>query len=66
MSRVEAAFGLAIMEKLIGFVIMLIGILIFYVAYTNINNIGSYPSIFLVAGLILIGLGIVMIVAKTE
>jgi len=54
------------MEKLIGFFIMLIGVIIFYVTYTNISNIGSHPIIFLVVGLILIGLGIVMIIAKTE
>lgn len=66
MSKVEAPFGLTIMEKLVGFFIMLIGIIIFYVTYTNIGNVGSYPIIFLVAGLILIGLGIVMLLAQTE
>jgi hypothetical protein len=66
MSQVEASFGLTIMEKLIGFFIMLIGVIIFYVTYTNISNVGSHPIIFLVAGLVLMGLGIVMIIAKTE
>jgi len=66
MSKGEAPLGLTIMEKLIGFFIMLIGIIIFYVTYTNIRNIGSHPIIFLVAGLILIGLGIVMLIAKIE
>jgi hypothetical protein len=66
MSKAEAPFGLTIMEKLIGFFIMLIGIIIFYVTYTNLSSIGSYPIVFLVAGLFLIGLGIVMLIAKTE
>jgi hypothetical protein len=66
MSRGEAPLGLTIMEKIIGFFIMLIGIIIFYVTYTNITQIRSYPIIFLVAGLILIGLGILMLLAKTE
>lgn len=66
MSQGEAPFGLTIMEKLVGLLLMLIGIIIFYVTYTNISSIGSYPIIFLVAGLILIGLGIVMLTAKTE
>jgi hypothetical protein len=66
MSRGEAPIGLTIMEKLVGLFLMLIGIIFFYVTYTNISSIGSYPIIFLVAGLILIGLGIVMITAKTE
>ena len=66
MSKGEAPLGLTIMEKLIGFFIMLIGIIIFYVTYTNISSIGSHPIIFLVAGLILIGLGIVMLIAKAE
>jgi len=66
MSKGEAPLGLTIMEKLVGLFIMLIGIIIFYVTYTNISSIGSHPIIFLVAGLILIGLGIVMLIAKTE
>jgi len=66
MSKDEAPLGLTIMEKLVGFFIMLIGIIIFYVTYTNISSVGSHPIIFLVAGLILIGLGIVMLTAKTE
>lgn len=66
MSKSEAPLGLTIMEKLVGFFIMLIGIIIFYVTYTNISSIGPHPIIFLVAGLILIGLGIVMLTAKTE
>jgi hypothetical protein len=66
MSRGEAPLGLTIMEKLIGFFIMLIGIIIFYVTYTHIAEIGSHPIIFLIAGLILIGLGILMLLAKTE
>ncbi|MFB0567136.1 MAG: hypothetical protein ACETVM_00930 [Candidatus Bathyarchaeia archaeon] len=66
MSQAEAPFGLTIMEKLIGFFIMLIGIIIFYVTYANLSSVGSHPIIFLVAGLILMGLGIVMLIAKTE
>ena len=66
MSKGEAPLGLTIMEKLIGFFIMLIGIIIFYVTYTNLNTIGSHPIIFLVAGLILMGLGIAVLIAKTE
>lgn len=66
MSKGEAPLGLTIMEKLIGFFIMLIGIIIFYVTYTNISSVGSHPIIFLVAGIILIGLGIVMLIAKAE
>jgi hypothetical protein len=66
MSTGEAPIGLTIMEKLVGLIIMLIGIIIFYVTYTNISSIGVHPIIFLVAGLILIGLGIVMVTSKTE
>lgn len=66
MSKGEAPIGLTIMEKLVGLIIMLIGIIIFWVTYTNISSIGYHPVIFLVAGLILIGLGVVMVTAKTE
>jgi hypothetical protein len=66
LSGSEAPLGLTIMEKLIGFFIMLIGIIIFYVTYTNLSNLGSHPIIFLIAGLILMSLGLIMIIAKTE
>jgi len=66
MSKGEAPIGLTIMEKLVGLIIMLIGIIIFWVTYTNLSNIGSHPIIFLVTGLILIGLGVVMVTSKTE
>jgi len=66
MSKGEAPLGLAIMEKVIGFFVMLIGIILFYITYTDVSSVVSHPIIFLVAGLILIGLGIVMLIAKTE
>jgi hypothetical protein len=66
LSSSEAPLGLTIMEKIIGFFIMLIGVIIFYVTYNNLGNLGSYPIIFQIAGLILIGLGILMMIAKTE
>jgi len=65
LSSSEAPLGLTIMEKIIGFFIMLIGVIIFYVTY-NLGNVGSYLVIFLIAGLILIGLGVLMLIAKTE
>lgn len=66
MSNEEAPIGLTIMEKLVGLFIMLIGIIMFYVTYNNIGSIGPHPIIFLVAGLILIGLGLIVLIAKTE
>jgi len=65
LSKGEAPIGLKIMEKIIGFFIMLIGVIVFYVTY-NLGNLWSHLVIFLIAGLILIGLGILMLIAKTE
>jgi hypothetical protein len=66
LSESEAPLGLTIMEKIIGFFVMIIGMIIFYVTYNNLSSLESYPIIFLIAGSILIGLGILMLIAKTE
>jgi len=53
------------MEKLVGFLMIAIGAITFYVTYTNLSSAVN-PVIFLVAGILLIALGILLILAKTE
>ena len=57
--------GLAIAEKFIGLLIILIGTLITYTTYQNISNAGPNPSIFITVGVALIGLGSLLLISRT-
>jgi len=62
----EAPIGLTFMEKLIGLVMIAIGAITFYVTYTNLGSAGASPILFLAAGLTLVVLGFLLLIAKTE
>jgi len=62
----EAPVGLTIMEKLIGLLMIAIGALTFYVTYTNLTGVGANPILFLAAGLALVVLGALLLIAKAE
>jgi len=66
MSSKEAPIGLTIMEKLIGLLMIAIGALTLYSTYTNMESIGTNPALILGAGIALIVLGIILVLAKTE
>jgi len=59
------ASGLAIVEKLIGLLIILIGALIAYATYQNISNEGPNPGIFITVGVALIGVGFLLLIVRT-
>jgi len=54
------------MEKLIGLLMIAIGAITFYVTYTNLGSIGANPTLFLAAGLVLIVLGVLLVLAKAK
>ena len=60
----EAPFGLAIIEKLLGFVMAAVGAITFYVVYTNLGSAPA-PAPFLLASVIMVLGGIFLILAKT-
>jgi hypothetical protein len=62
----EPASGLAIAEKLIGLLIIVIGALITYNTYQNISNIGPNPGIFVTIGIMLVGLGLILLIFSTD
>jgi len=62
----EAPVGLTIMEKLIGLIMIAIGAITFYVTYTNLTGVGTNPILFLSAGLALVVLGALLLIAKAE
>jgi len=61
----EAPIGLTLMEKLVGFLMIAVGAITFYVTYTNLTSAVN-PIVFLAAGILLIALGILLVLAKTE
>jgi len=62
----EAPIGLTIVEKLLGLIIILIGVITFFVTCTNIAIAGPLTIFFLAAGLVLIAVGVFILVAKAE
>jgi hypothetical protein len=61
----EPASGLAIVEKLIGLLTILIGAVITWTTYQNFSKIGPNPNIFNIIGIMTIGLGFFLLIAKT-
>jgi hypothetical protein len=61
----EEPLGLKLTEKFFGLLIILVGTILFYVTYTNIESL-MYPVIFIALGAALIVLGVIMVLARTE
>jgi len=61
----QAPIGLTIMEKLIGLILMAVGALWFYTTYTNISSVPQ-PGVFLLLATAMIGIGILLLIAKIE
>jgi membrane protein YdbS with pleckstrin-like domain len=61
----QAPIGLTIMEKLIGLIMIAVGALWLYTTYTNMTSI-SMSAIFLVLSAAMIGIGILLVIAKFE
>lgn len=73
-SEEEAPSGLLIAEKLFGFLIFIVGLILTYVTYTSPTvftaiekDFGAIPNaIFLAGSLLLTGLGVFIMIAKTD
>ena len=61
----EEPLGLKITEKSFGLLIILVGAILFYVTYTNIESL-VYPIIFIALGAALMVVGVLMVLARTE
>jgi hypothetical protein len=61
----QAPIGLTIMEKLIGLIMIAVGALWLYTTYTNMTSI-SMSAIFLILSAAMIGIGILLVIAKFE
>jgi len=62
----EAPVGLTIAEKFFGLLIIVLGAIIFYVTtFTNFESVINL-FIFLVVGSALIGLGVILVLSRSE
>ena len=66
MSKEQSAFGLNLAEKILGLLLVIIGVALTYYTYSNQSAAGMATSYFIAAGIILTILGITMLVAKTS
>ncbi len=64
----ETPAGLFVIEKVVGLIFIIIGAVVTYVTVTNppAGDISDFVSFFILAGVILIGIGIFLVLAKTE
>ena len=63
----NSPLGLTVGEKIIGLTLIIIGALVaFYSSNPPAGDISQFSGIFTVIGLVIIGVGILLIIAKTE
>jgi hypothetical protein len=65
MSKTMPKFGVVFAEKVLGILLLAIGIVLTYETYVNSTDAGMAGPIFIVVGVILTAFGIVLILAKT-
>jgi len=64
MSR-RVALILTVAEKIIGLIMVLMGVALTYYTYTNLSAAGISTFFFIGSGLILVVVGLILIIAKT-
>jgi hypothetical protein len=62
----EGGFGIAFAEKLFGALLMVVGALAMYFAYTSIEALGSFVGFFAFLNIVIMVLGFFLLTAKTE
>jgi len=62
----ESGFGLNVAEKFFGLIILLTGCLALYYTVTSDQALLTYTGLFSFLSVILIALGLVLLIAKTE
>jgi len=62
----ESGFGMNVAEKFFGLIILITGILALYFTATTADSLLTYTGFFALLSIILIVIGIVLLIAKTE
>ena len=68
MSGERAPSGITVAEKFLGLLIIIVGAILTYVTSTNppTQPVAPFTNLFITVGILLIGLGIFILTAKTE
>jgi len=66
MSKLERPAGLAIMEKLMGLLLIVVGALAIYYSSSAMNVLGGSCVLFITLGVVLLLVGIALLIAKAE
>jgi hypothetical protein len=66
MSKTRPTFGIVLAEKILGVLLLAIGIILTYETYNNPTVAGMTGPFVLIVGVIMVAFGIIMILAKTE
>lgn len=66
MSSEEAGFGLTVAEKFFGLILLIVGALVTYFTFTSTQALDVYTGFFGFLSAILMALGLILIIAKTE
>jgi hypothetical protein len=62
----EVGFGLTVAEKFFGLILLIVGALATYYTFTSTNALGDYTGFFGFLSIIVLVLGIILVIAKTE
>ncbi len=64
----EVPAGLLITEKIFGIILIIIGAFVTYITATGppTGDPGMFSSIFIVVGVVILGIGILLVIAKNE
>ena len=64
----ETPTALFAIEKLFGVILIIIGAVVAYFTFTSPppGDVGYFSSLFIISGIILLGIGIFLVLAKTE
>ena len=65
MSRKQLSW-IVVLEKIIGFIIMIVGVIVFYNTYSNIKAAGLGAYFFIGTGIALMIIGLIFLIARTR
>jgi hypothetical protein len=66
MSEEGGGFGITLAEKFFGFIITIVGAFATYYTFTSTSALNGYVGFFGFLSILLLAIGVLMIIAKTE
>jgi hypothetical protein len=68
MSEEDMPAGIFVIEKLFGLILIVIGVIVTYYTLTSLptGDAGTFSGIFVLPGIAILGVGILLLIVKTE